>query len=370
MAIYIIDGKIGSGKTYYAVRHLLKRFYNFDSQTHEWFPSRPHVLVTNIDGLKIDHIDLSEEVRKNGLEGVFSESYVNGLRGSSRLPVIFVIDEAQSPSFFHRKYYNEKVFYFFQYSRHYGVDIYLVTQDSESLSKEIKVLPESTIHAVARSFTTGLSFHYKRMSHGEVSSQFVVKKDQNVFRSYRSFNHDEDDKPKSVVGRYAVFIVVGILIVLISFKYFYLDGLFGGKKARTPEHKITDSSFPVSSSVSVSPKVIEYNTLRKGSSSPVVVLSPSVSPVPVSAPSSLSHILTFKDAEKSCALVVDVILSGDGQDTSLKSFDCPEAILSFRDEKLQKKSEKRPKSVPGAASAMRAGAVPSGDLVYNEKLSD
>jgi hypothetical protein len=230
MAIYIIDGKIGSGKTYYAVSYILKKYYVYDEQFRCYFPRRDIILVTNVDSLKIEHVPLDAEVDKRGITEVFSEAYINELRGNSRCPVVFLIDEAQGPKFFHRKFYGKNVFFFFQYSRHYGVDIFLITQDSDSLAKEIKILPEKIIHAVSRSHTSGLNFHYKNIIADEVESQFMLKRDKKVFKVYQSFTHDETEKPKPIFVKYAIMIIVFALIAVLTFKFVFLKSFSGRMK--------------------------------------------------------------------------------------------------------------------------------------------
>lgn len=222
MAIYLVEGKIGSGKTYFAVKHLLNSYYSYDKSFREYFPLRPLILISNIEGLTLVHIDLKTEIEKYTLQYVFSEEYVVNLRAGSRLPVVFLIDEAQSPFLFHRKFYNEKVFFFFQYSRHFGVDVYMITQDVDSLAKELRALPELVYHAVSRTFGNAMSFCYKKFAAGEVVGSVTLAKSQSVFRVYKSFTFAELDKPKSALTRYAFFVCFGIVVCILVFKFVFV----------------------------------------------------------------------------------------------------------------------------------------------------
>jgi len=221
--ITIIEGKPGSGKTYFSIYHILKKFYIYDNRLHEYFKREPVVVVSNIDNLRLDSVDLSEAVRSRGNK-VFSPEYIDELRQIHGVRyVVFLIDEAQR--FFDRKFYDKEVFFFFQYHRHYSVDIYLITQDVGSLAKELRELAEFNIRAVQRSLALS-DFRYKRFCGSEVAGSINLPKDKNIFRLYKSFEFTEYDRPRPVYYKYlAIFGSLAVLVVLL-FKFVFLDSFF------------------------------------------------------------------------------------------------------------------------------------------------
>jgi hypothetical protein len=233
MAQYIVEGKIGSGKTYWCVNFITRKYFEYDDVVQEWIPRRNILLISNIDGLKLDHRDLDVDIQSKGTisdlfacvrdkDGKWTSPYIEGLRSQYGCRnIVLVIDEAQSPDKFHRKYYNENVFILFQLSRHFGLDIFLITQDVDSIAKEIKVLSEYYIHAVDRSSAGHLSFTYKKILNGECVYKFKLHHNKTVFAAYKSFNFDEGEKPKPIYVRYAVYMVLGVLLCCVSIYGFY-----------------------------------------------------------------------------------------------------------------------------------------------------
>jgi hypothetical protein len=384
MAVYIIDGKIGSGKTYYAVYHILKKYYHYDEILDEYFPRKNLVLISNIDGLKLEHIALDAEVEKHGLEYVFSEQYVNSLRDGRKFPIIFLIDEAQSPKFFHRKYYNERVFYFFQYSRHYGVDAFLITQDVDSLAKEIRVLPEYTIHAVSRTHTTGYNFQYKFISNDEVTKTKFVKIDKSVFRVYKSFNFDETEKPKPVYIRYFIFIAAAFICAILAFKFIFLSN-FGpknnkdsesaaiaqrynlevrkengkdvyytkyGKKVELKDGKIQSVDDPVSSQPITAIPAQPINSMPQYPPIPLDKIAPLPQDSKQDEPKfTAKNLRNYDFILENCEMPNSVVVSARGDDispktVSLENFICGQYEVSYQDKRLLSfskiKEDKRP----------------------------
>ena len=159
MAIRIIEGKIGSGKTYYAVNHVFRSWYKWCDVNDEWIPKNSELEIkvyTNIKKMKLGH-DLNLAINEaGGLNPFFTVEYQE--RFCENLNVIYIIDEAQSHDLFHRTYKDRHVFTFFQTSRHMGIDIYLITQDTQCLAKELRSLAEYHIVAVQRTKTIGNIF--------------------------------------------------------------------------------------------------------------------------------------------------------------------------------------------------------------------
>ena len=194
MAIRLIQGKIGSGKTYYAVNHVLKSYYTWSDELDSWVPKEKDVDVrvyTNIKNMKLGE-DLDKFISDaGGLSPFFDNKYQETFCMNSN--VIYIIDEAQSGNYFHRKFYDVNVFLFFQMHRHLGCDIYLITQDVRCLARELQQLAEYVIKAVRRSNSIGKSFTYKFYSGDECFKTKRIKQDQKVFGMYRSMIIGEDE---------------------------------------------------------------------------------------------------------------------------------------------------------------------------------
>jgi zona occludens toxin (predicted ATPase) len=148
MPLHIIDGLPGSGKTLYAINHLVKHF--FKDLGGILTPSSPFRLVSNIDELKLDHERLEDEIKAcpGGIKEYFTRAYQEALflvHG----PIVYILDEAQF--IFDRKFYDNDVFGWFQYHRHFGQTIYLISQNALNLPKEIQYCCEYIIRALPRS---------------------------------------------------------------------------------------------------------------------------------------------------------------------------------------------------------------------------
>lgn len=215
--IITVEGKIGSGKTYWAVNFLLEKFYVWKDELFQYVPKGNLRVISNIRDLALPHIDLDEEINKMGsIEKIFNENYP-GLKDANT-QTIFVIDEAQAPNLFHRKYYNPSVFLFFQKSRHLGIDIVLITQDKWTLCKEIQVLSEYNVVALPRSVRTKNVFMYKYMHGNEVGRRKSIIFNKRVASCYRSFEKLENEKITYLWKKYAAAVVIAFIVVIVGFK--------------------------------------------------------------------------------------------------------------------------------------------------------
>jgi len=211
--IRIFEGVPGSGKTY-AMVHYLRRFAEWDDFYKEWILKDGVLIISNIEGLRIPHLDFGKLVDELGLKGVFSEDFIKSLWDKGYTKIIFAIDEAQR--YFDRRYFDKEVFYFFQYHRHYGVDVLLATQDSSTIAKEIRVLAEFIIRAEQRSLTVK-SFKYRFYTPDDRTHLFnkTISKDPKVFAMYKSFHMEEVDKPPNVLLRSLILPAVGFLLFIV-----------------------------------------------------------------------------------------------------------------------------------------------------------
>lgn len=210
--IRLVEGGPGSGKSYYACKYLIK-YCTYDKLYQEYILSANVLVISNIEGLRIKHRDLNVCIEKaGGVENFFTVENFEKLQSMFKVSnIILVIDEAQK--IFDSKFYDKEVFFFFQYHRHLGVDIFLLTQSRSTVSRQLLPLCEYFLQAVPRSKGIYGTFRYKVVdAKGNYLYGVSVKQDQQVFRAYKSFSSDEIEKPKNVLLRYAVmFVVVGLI---------------------------------------------------------------------------------------------------------------------------------------------------------------
>jgi hypothetical protein len=281
MALRVIEGVPGSGKTFYAVWHLaLNYFRKVPHYTviqvffytilpflrppgeQKYIPAKDCLIITNIDNFKPDHVDLAAEIKKAGdiahqllvsdtslsdrerdrkldqLDPVaefFSYSYQEKYK-EGKSQIVYVIDEAQV--FFRKgqeKALKEKeVYRYFEYHRHWGQDIYLVTQNIKKLPSDIVYLPEYTITAVPRVRSLGPGFRYHWMASGERIKTEVRRADQAVFALYKSMDVAEQEKIKNPVLK-AVGLALAGSAVILFYGYSYVTDRFGGKDQTVAE---------------------------------------------------------------------------------------------------------------------------------------
>ena len=241
--IVLITGKIGGGKTYFAVNYTVEKFFEYKPSIFQYVPNRKNFrIITNIDSLEMPHSNLDFEIEKHGIEKVFSREYV----GDDQ--VVFIIDEAQK--YFDRKFYNKKVFEFFQMIRHYGVDCLLITQDVGTIARELRELCEYEIEAQARSRRTQNTFIYKYKSQNEIFKRQMIRFNKKVAMLYRSQLKDESEKVPKV---WRNFVIIGIMCVLIAgFGFTYVVKSWGAGKKITGESakknpKLIGDSLPIES---------------------------------------------------------------------------------------------------------------------------
>lgn len=219
--IWLIEGLIGSGKTYFVVNDILQKYFRWDSEK-VLYVKRDDIKVevyTNIDGFFLCS-DLNKYVDSvGGLESFFNID--NQEKITNDCKHVYAIDECQK--WFDRKYYNKKVFNFFQYSRHLGIDIYLLTQDYTSLSRELQALNEHHIKVARRSYSMFGEFRYNYMVGYEIMKRKTVRPDLKVFKQYRSALSDSSEKPKMFAKKFMVYIVLLVIGVFFA-GYFFMKG--------------------------------------------------------------------------------------------------------------------------------------------------
>lgn len=265
--IRIVEGVPGSGKSYYAMAYLTK-YCDYDTFYDEFILKPGVLIISNIDGLKVKHKSLEELLKKYSIEDFFTVENFERIQAQYKVSNILVlIDEAQK--IFDSKFYNKDVFYLFQYHRHLGLDVFLLTQSRTTIARHLIPLCEYVIEAQPRSKGLAGTFRYKFLSQkGQFLYHKVLKKDQKVFRAYKSFTFEEIDKPKNLLTRYAVALVVCFLICVASFK-----GVFAWIKNQQRGAVASRSSPPSPSPPSSLPRSVVQSTYSAPQRVPLPVVA-------------------------------------------------------------------------------------------------
>ena len=224
MSIEIVTGVPGSGKSYYSV-HRIKKLLDTSGR---------FLVLHNIEGLApLDNrcisinwvsIDFNAQAMQERLKSLRSEYHLQ----DSDLIHIYV-DEAQR--FFPPDLKDADIFYFFDYHRHYGVNITLITQHEKKLTFKITSLAEVEIRAVSSRINPFGSFVYKLSSGGEQYATERLSKDKAVFALYKSFQAGSGTVKKSRF-RYIVLAILVLAVVawFIFFKFFAESFGIGGEQ--------------------------------------------------------------------------------------------------------------------------------------------
>ena len=219
MAIRIIEGVPGSGKTYYAVKHLATKYFE-KQEDGRYELVKPVTIVTNIDNFQPEHVSLQSEIKAaGGVQHFFAESFQREFTSRFDSPIVYIIDEAQ-------KYFRKgardlnEVYSYFEYHRHFGHDIYLITQNSKKLPPDIALLTEYIIDAAPRTRSVIGEFKYKWLSDGELLNREGFRPEQGIFNLYKSMDKNEIEKIKNPVIKTVGFALVGIVVLGFGATYY------------------------------------------------------------------------------------------------------------------------------------------------------
>jgi len=218
--IRLITGLPGSGKTYFAVHEIVKLNYSFDKEFYRFTPKSDLVIFSNIEGLKLDCILLDPYLQRRSLsiEQFFTVDFQTKIVEKYK-KVVYLIDEAQK--YFPKKFYNTDVFFFFQYHRHLGIDLYLITQNSVLLPTAITSLVEYEIRAVRQTNRFKNVFRYHFVSSGEIIAKKTLRFDPLIASLYVSaFSSSPVKSNPAPIRRYAFLFVFLFLVVVVAFKLF------------------------------------------------------------------------------------------------------------------------------------------------------
>lgn len=214
MSIDILTGVPGAGKSYYAVHHI-----------HQLCQSDGKFLVLhNIEGLTCqDHRVIAVDWKTEDFHAQLMADRLRQLRTEYGLAsedlIHLFIDEAQR--FFPPELKDQQILYFFDYHRHFGVTVTLITQHEKKLTYKITTLAESEIRAVSQKINPLGSFVYKLSAGGEHYSTKRLPKEKQIFALYKSFQAGTGKTKKSNLRIIVVGVVVAaVLAWVVFFKVF------------------------------------------------------------------------------------------------------------------------------------------------------
>lgn len=214
-----IDGKKGSGKTYYAVNMISK------------LEDRSKILH-NIKGLKLGlHInDLAKKWQLQPIDFFRDslhdpESPNHDERFKKLHGFKFIVDECHK--LFPRKLNNEDVKEFFSMCRHYEIDNYLITQFPKRANPEIIEHCELHYHALPETTNPIPGFLcYQQMSGGEkVGIPISIKKKKELFALYDSFDTETQGSKRTKTKRpmFVLLCISGLIAIgTIGYLFHYL----------------------------------------------------------------------------------------------------------------------------------------------------
>ena len=216
--IQIIYGVPGSGKSYYAVYNIKKIIDKNKDNV---------VLISNIENLKLSHINLDEIIQRyGGIDNFFNVDNEFWKTDIEKKKILF-IDESQR--YFNKKFFSSTVFFFFQYHRHLNVDIYLITQSYKTLPTELVVLSEVVIQAVPSSFRFfRSSFRYliKDLETFETIEKIDIPFKKEIADLYTSALIIQENKKMTYTQKYIFFSVLLVSVALIILFFVFPKLLF------------------------------------------------------------------------------------------------------------------------------------------------
>jgi hypothetical protein len=240
MAIKLVTGVPGSGKSYYAVNHILTKYFEWNDELDTYDNKGQVVIITDIEGLRLEHyaLDYMLERYQCKLEEFFTVPVQERLTEDfPEQHVVYLLDEIQRR--FPAGYRNTDVLYYFQWHRHLGHDLYLMAQTSESVCKHIVALIEFEIKAVRESVKLGKVFKYYFMAGDLKVDEKTIPHNKKVFGLYTSFKKDDQgDKPKPLKK----LIVSTVIIVFCMIGLCYCS--YKGIRGSIAENIDTDQSQP------------------------------------------------------------------------------------------------------------------------------
>lgn len=260
MAIRLITGVPGAGKTFYAVKHLVDNYFDCDPVSGVYRAKEGVTVITNIESLRLPTLDLDEIMKASGkvIDTFFTVPFQTKVL--EKYPhLVYMIDECQR--FFPYRYSNRDVLYFFEYHRHLGIDIYLLTQSSNLLAHGLRELCEVEIRAIRRTASVFGALQYRVISAGENIDRKILRRDKKIFDLYVSMVAVEKEKIRNPLVRYILILFVLAVGAAFLFYRTFLghfgmsDTSRGSAVAAVPPSLVAPASVVPSSRPAVSSRV-------------------------------------------------------------------------------------------------------------------
>jgi len=286
MAYELISGVPGSGKTYFLVDKCLSENFAFNKDSQEYEKKRDVTIISNITGLRLEHIDiewamdsvvlqkakrLAWEKRPGCNVDLIDRDIINqyydelfddrvwlffNFAFQQRLTkkhgsIIYLIEECQQyfDKRFARKKWAPDVLFYFQKHRKLGHSIYMDTQTVKALSTEMVGLIEKRTHALPRTLSIGGELKYNEYVGTDTKKMNIlplVKKPKKAVKEvYQSMMFKETDKVKSPFKKWIMFFILFLIFAVWSmYDTFY---------------KPVEAAKPVEKSESYQPKSFSMN---------------------------------------------------------------------------------------------------------------
>jgi len=213
--IELITGKPRSGKSYLAVHLLLNEFFIKNKETGYYEPKpdkKDITLITNIEGLKLPHIPLSEAIEASHLpvQKFFTKNYQEKI--AKKYPnIIYALDEFQQ--YFPDTFRDTDTRFYFEWHGHLGHHIYLISQDTYRCCRAIVDLAEIETRAVKRTLSLAGELKYNVMSDKEIIDRKIIRPKKEIYDLYKSQHQIEHKKPKKLFVKY---IAVPIALLFVT----------------------------------------------------------------------------------------------------------------------------------------------------------
>jgi len=306
--IQLIEGPPGSGKSYFAVNYLCK-FVSYDGLYNEYTLAADTLIISNIEGLRINHWLLDDCLKDRTLQEFFSITNFERIgEKTGKQRIVLVIDEVHD--YFPDGYKDKDIYSFFAYHRHIGLDIILMTQSLASTTRMFNPLVEYIVKVKPRSRAILNSFSYSFVDkQGKFLYSKAIAKKPVVFGAYKSFRKDEHNKPKNAVRHWIVISLVFFVVAGFMFK-----GALAVVKGKSTEGAKKSAQVEIDKQRMVN--VGNQKTAPAGVSSNAVAAA---APAPGQAAfANHSTVQAFPSYTKS-ALYVTGIAQGDGRQALLLS---------------------------------------------------
>lgn len=248
MALYVVDGPPGAGKSYWLLHFLATNLcVQLKDGRFILDPFKKIRLITNIDGLVLPHEKFSQVLVENGgFANFFTKEYQKKFAGDAR--VLYFLDEAQEWFRSRSCKLTHENLLFFEWIRHEGVDVFLATQDEGKIDSQVRCLAEKIISAQPRSKNLATELAYKEKTFaGDDLGCYRLVFDKKIAALYKSSDKPEAVKIKNFLAR-KFFAALAVTLLMLGFFGYRLYNWWDGKR-----QKYSVAAAPAAPAAPVSP---------------------------------------------------------------------------------------------------------------------